>query len=164
MAPYKQTFRKEWKDAPEFRDWLGGTEGEEAATCKFCHVEVRTHFGDLKKHAKTEKHRKAAASYTVPKLTTTSISSDYYSKAIEESYQNELFTDLDIVAGDGGNGVKCHALVLASLFPLIKESLRGREDMEVDSHVVILPDFSTDEVKGFVDGVYKRIRGKGPTR
>jgi len=53
---YKKSFRKCWLDLPECKGWL--LERGDSAYCRLCMVVLRPQLADLKKHGKTEKHRK----------------------------------------------------------------------------------------------------------
>lgn len=64
---YKQKFRMEWLEDPLLKEWLtyisDPMEGTKMPKCKFCNEVLSTKLYDLKSHAATMKHNRAAARF-----------------------------------------------------------------------------------------------------
>ncbi|XP_061728457.1 uncharacterized protein LOC133533482 [Cydia pomonella] len=68
---YTQKFRDSWLRVPELKDWLQVVESTAGpvAKCKLCGTLLRNHFGDLKNHGLSKKHRRNSKIVTKqPKL------------------------------------------------------------------------------------------------
>lgn len=58
-AKYEQKFRDAWLKDPDLKEWVTrvqSTSGE-VTKCRVCNSILRNHYGDLKSHAKTVKHK-----------------------------------------------------------------------------------------------------------
>jgi len=83
--------------------------------------------------------------------------------AVQEFYHRQSFCDLAIFCGkssktEAPSVVRCHALVLASLVPAVKNLLRLSEwDPKEEAHVLQLPDIDYQVVKSFVDDIYDKL-------
>ena len=56
IQKYKKAYRKEWERDPDLKSWIAPGKEEGKAHCKYCNVDIRAHFKDLKDHATTKKH------------------------------------------------------------------------------------------------------------
>ena len=81
---------------------------------------------------------------------------------IKEFYDTNLFCDLKMVSGNidvGFNSVACHSLVLVSSIPGLKQICQTAIESNTDDDFarIYLPEFSFQELKGFIDDVYKSM-------
>lgn len=60
---YPQTFRVEWFEDPELKDWLGMDTLTKRATCRMCDCTLICHKKGLTSHAQTVKHKRAAVQF-----------------------------------------------------------------------------------------------------
>ena len=55
------SFREQWRKISDFRAWLMQGEDETQARCSYCDCILSAHLNDIRKHAKTKKHKKKFA-------------------------------------------------------------------------------------------------------
>lgn len=56
-SQYKQCYRKEWESDPKLERWIAPVQTDKTKVlCKYCHIEIRAHYNNLKVHAETSKH------------------------------------------------------------------------------------------------------------
>jgi hypothetical protein len=82
-------------------------------------------------------------------------------QAVKNFYADGLFCDLRLVAGCvdvGFNSVPCHSLVIVSAIPaFIKILDDSSSSCDMEDNKIHLPEFSFNEVKSLVDGIYAAL-------
>lgn len=59
LKPCVRSFQYKWFSKPGIKEWVAPVPNKPSyVSCKFCKIIIRAHFGDLVKHASSQKHRK----------------------------------------------------------------------------------------------------------
>ncbi|XP_078509628.1 uncharacterized protein LOC144769412 [Lissotriton helveticus] len=156
-SKYKKVYRKEWESDPELKKWIAPVKTDEAkANCKYCHLQLRAHYHDLKLHASTARHR---ARMDIPSLTMASfaqpvcqLSNDQKRRELRIAVQTACSTSINSIDRLGEilseevppfrmHRTKCTALINGLLGPYFKGELL--QDMGSSPYSLII-DESTD--------------------
>lgn len=77
---------------------------------------------------------------------------------IKDYYERGIYCDMELVPGNSKTGVKCHQLVLASVSRAVRSALKVMlKSNDSDPAYVMLPEFSYEALKVFLDGVYGQL-------
>ncbi|XP_078521674.1 uncharacterized protein LOC144828067 [Lissotriton helveticus] len=160
-SQYKKIYRKEWELDPELKKWIAPVRTDDSkAACKYCHVEIRAHYNDLKQHAATTKHRSRcnAASTSVASFVQPipSISNDQKRREIRFAIQTACCTSINNIDGYGDilkdefpafrmHRTKCTALINSLLGPYFKEELL--KDIGTSPFSLLIDESTDIEVK-----------------
>ena len=185
---YNQSLRKAWLTLPELKGWLKPSQGEEKkAYCVYCKCDLIAKLTDLRRHAKSEKHKKAASPFIdVRQQTLSKWSAGCTTTAQETTSQAEgrlalvvaehtsfltidhlseackkAFYDSIATKNLKLHRTKCRNIIVNVLVPHFRKILR--EDVG-DSHYSILIDESTDITVTKLLGVVMRYFSKSLER
>ena len=185
---YNQSFRKAWLTLPELKGWLKPSQREEKkAYCVYCKCDLIAKLTDLRRHAKSEKHKKAASPFIdVRQQTLSKWSAGCTTTAQETTSQAEgrlalvvaehtsfltidhlseackkAFYDSIATKNLKLHRTKCRNIIVNVLAPHFRKILR--EDVG-DSHYSILIDESTDITVTKLLGVVMRYFSKSLER
>lgn len=79
---------------------------------------------------------------------------------IKTYYDQGLYTDMELLAGDSRVGLRCHQLVMASVSKAIRTSLKSSLATSNDASdpvYVLLPEFTYAELSAFTDAIYHSL-------
>lgn len=159
-SQYKKMYRKEWESDPELKSWIAPVMTDESkARCKYCKLELRAHYHDLKTHAGRNKHCARCTPYT-PSITAFTTASTGSGTISDDQKHREIITATYVATNTSINAVdefgeilkeelgafrmhrtKCTALINSLLGPYFKQQLL---DDVGTSPYSLLVDESTD--------------------
>ena len=77
---------------------------------------------------------------------------------IKDYYERGIYCDMELIPGDYKTGLKCHQVVLASVSRAIRSALKMMSSSnDSDTACVMLPEFSYEVLRSFLDGVYGQL-------
>ncbi|KAJ1129115.1 hypothetical protein NDU88_007486 [Pleurodeles waltl] len=138
-SQYKQCYRKDWESDPKLEKWIAPVQTDKTkALCKFCHVEIRAHYNNLKVHAETSKHL-SRSMLSDESVTSSAVAVEPITDAQKRrelriaayaacNLQINALKDLADVLGDEFGAIRMHdthctAIVNSLLGPYFKEQL-----------------------------------------
>lgn len=71
-----------------------------------------------------------------------------------EFFDKGIFTDVKLYGGHGKKFIRCHAIILVSAIPGMKEVLGQVSDHEEEGITILLPEDSFESIKSTISDIY----------